>query len=95
MSNPSDPRPQPPQTPQPPKNPPDPRYPQQAPPEVLSPRDPQGGVGSQLNPTRDHVQGEPEGTTPEANEHASQAPRTAEPAPKPAPKHEDEPKKSR
>jgi len=34
-----------------------------------NPRDPQGGVSSELNPTRDHVQGEPEGTTPDANQH--------------------------
>jgi len=46
---------------------PDPRYPRRDPREV-NPRDPQGGVGSQLNPTRDHVQGEPEGTTPDANQ---------------------------
>jgi hypothetical protein len=41
--------------------------------EPRNPRDPQGGVGSQLNPTRDHVQGEPEGTTPDANQQSSEA----------------------
>ena len=34
-----------------------------------NPRHPLGGVSSELNPTRDHVQGEPEGTTPDANQH--------------------------
>lgn len=29
-----------------------------------NPRDPKGGGGSQLNPLRDHVQGEPEGGAP-------------------------------
>lgn len=42
----------------------------------LNPRDPLGGAGSQLNPTRDHVAGEPEGTTPDANEHAPETPQT-------------------
>jgi hypothetical protein len=54
-----------------PPNPQDPKRPSQRDPRDVNPRDPQGGVTSELNPTRDHVQGEPEGTTPDANEHAS------------------------
>jgi hypothetical protein len=50
----------------------------------LNPRDPQGGVSSQLNPTRDHVQGEPEGTTPNANEHTPTTPSDEAIAPPPA-----------
>ena len=65
---------------------PDPRYPKRDPREV-NPRDPQGGVGSQLNPTRDHVQGEPEGTTPDANQHTPPTP-DSEPA-APPPKERD------
>ena len=41
-----------------------------------NPRHPLGGVSSELNPTRDHVQGEPEGTTPDANEHVPPTPTT-------------------
>jgi hypothetical protein len=44
--------------------------------EPRNPRDPLGSGGSELNPTRDHVQGEPEGTTPDANEHEPPTPTT-------------------
>jgi hypothetical protein len=47
-----------------------------------NPRHPLGGVNSQLNPTRDHVQGEPEGTTPDANEHAPTSDKATTPPPK-------------
>lgn len=57
-------------------------------PNPLNPRDPKGSSGSQLNPTRDHVQGEPEGTTPEANEHAPETPPSAPPR-KPNPDYFD------
>ena len=58
---------------------PDPRYPSRYPenpnnPRNVNPRDPLGSGGSELNPTRDHVQGEPEGTTPDANEHEPPTP---------------------
>jgi hypothetical protein len=53
----------------------------------LNPRDPKGGVSSELNPTRDHVQGEPEGTTPDANQHTPPTP-DSEPA-APPPKERD------
>jgi hypothetical protein len=46
-----------------------------------NPRHPLGGVSSQLNPTRDHVQGEPEGTTPNANEHIPPTPTNPTTAP--------------
>jgi hypothetical protein len=42
--------------------------------EPKNPRDPQGGAGSQLNPLRDHVQGEPE-----EGQASTNAPPTAEP----------------
>jgi hypothetical protein len=53
-------------------NPLDPNDPRRR--DPLNPRDPRGGGGSELNPTRDHVQGEPEGTTPDANEHEPPTP---------------------
>jgi hypothetical protein len=51
-------------------------------PDPRNPRDPQGGVSSELNPTRDHVQGEPEGTTPDANQHTPTKTGKTEPPPR-------------
>jgi len=67
----------------------DPRYANRDPREV-NPRHPLGGVSSELNPTRDHVQGEPEGTTPDANQHTPPAGRRApQPQPQPQPNEPD------
>lgn len=61
--------------------------------EPRNPRDPRGGGGSELNPTRDHVQGEPEGTTPDANEHEPPTPTTPleEPPYAPDPREQPDP----
>ena len=82
---------------------PDPRYPDDPlGPRDLNPRDPRGGVGSTLNPLRDHVQGEPEpvgGPTPEpdppAVDQARDLPPSSEPNPpgRQAGPHYDDPTK--
>ena len=55
----------------------------------LNPRDPKGGVSSELNPTRDHVQGEPEGTTPDANQHTPTGGKTTTPPSSRPPRERD------
>jgi hypothetical protein len=90
MPNPSDPRD--PRNPTP-RYPEDPRGPRD--PRDVNPRDPRGGVGSTLNPTRDHVQGEPEGEfgpipepDPPAVEQARDLPPSSQP---PGPSEKSDP----
>ena len=75
-----------------PRYPQDPRYPRDPrdvrdPLNPRNPRHPLGGGLSELNPTRDHVQGEPEGTTPDANQHT----RTGSGRTAPPPQNERDP----
>lgn len=53
-----------------------------------NPRDPEGGGGSQLNPLRDHVQGEPEGA-------GAQPTPPAHPTPPAQPPHHNDAAKKR
>jgi hypothetical protein len=99
MPNPSDPQdPRYPRAnPQNPQNPQNPRGPNPRDPRDVNPRDPRGGVGSTLNPTRDHVQGEPEGEfgpipepDPPAVEQARDLPPSSEPQ-RPDPSEKSDP----
>ena len=58
-----------------------------------NPRDPKGGGGSQLNPLRDHVQGEPEGGAPGGADAAAKPTPPAPPPAAPPPAAHNDPKK--
>ena len=67
-------------------NTPDPNHPHN-----VNPRDPKGSTGATLNPTRDHVQGEPEGGGEATSPPQRPVPPSPPPAPPPpAPAHHDD-----